>query len=338
MIFVTGGTGMLGAYLLLELCKQNKAIVAAKRKSSNLDIPKKIFKYYSDDYDTHWKKIEWVDVDLFSQSDIEEKLENIEEIYHCAAMISASRKKKNEMLHNNKSITGNMVNAALQKNIAKFCYVSSIAALGSEGEGKASTERTLWKEDKNNSSYSISKYYSEMEVWRGIAEGLNAVIINPSVILGIGDWNKGSAQLISTIDNNLKYYTLGSSGFVDAEDTAQVMIKLMQEPTAFGQNYIVNSENRSYQSIFKSIAKALQINPPKTLATPFLTSLAWRGAWLQSIITGKEALITKESAQTAHKKLSYDNSKLTALLDFKFKNIDESIKEIVRAYKKENVI
>ncbi len=327
---------MLGAYVLLELCKQNQSVIAAKRSSGSLDIPKKVFKYYSEDAGLLWDKIQWVELDLFSQSDIVEQLDNVEEIYHCAAMVSANPKQRTAMLLNNQKITENMVNAALQKNIAKFCYVSSIAALGSNGDGTATTETTLWKEDKNNSGYSISKYYSEMEVWRGIAEGLNAVIINPSVILGIGDWSKGSPQLITTIDHKLKYYTLGSSGFVDAMDTAQIMVKQMKEPKAFGQNYIVSSENRSYQSIFNTIAKALQTEAPRTYATPFLTSLAWRAAWLQAKITGKQALITKESAQTAHKKLQYDNTKIRSLLDFKFKPVDESIKEIVKVYKEDN--
>jgi nucleoside-diphosphate-sugar epimerase len=337
MIFVTGGTGMLGAYLLLELSKQNQKIIAAKRSNSSFDIPKKVFNHFSKQSDKLWEQISWVDVDLFSQSEIEKQLESVTEIYHCAAMISASRKKKDELLLNNKRITENMVNAALEMKVAKFCYVSSIAALGFEGNNKPATEKTLWKEDKNNSSYSISKYYAEMEVWRAIAEGLNAVIINPSVILGIGDWNKGSAQLIKTIDNQLKYYTLGSSGFVDAMDTAKIMIQLMDKNEAFGQNYIVSSENRTYQSIFTNIANALNIKVPSTYATSLHTSFAWRAAWLKSKLSGKEALITKESARTAHKKLSYDNSKLIKFLDYKYRSVDESINEIVEVYKSETV-
>ena len=283
MILLTGGTGMLGSYLLLDLLKQGQQIIAAKRPQSTLVTTKQVFDAYEEDGKQLFKSIKWVNVDLFSQEDIEQNLDGVSQIYHCAAYISASGNNKDNLIKNNQIITENIVNASLQKKIEKFCYVSSISALGNTQDKQLINEKTLWKPNKNYSSYSISKYYSEMEVWRGIAEGLNAVIVNPSVILGVGDWNKGSANLFKKIFDGLKFYTHGSSGFVNAKDVSLIMIKLMQDNSTFKQNYIVSAENLDFKILFDKMAKALSVKAPFIYAKPFLTQLAWRIEWLKSV-------------------------------------------------------
>ena len=333
MIFVTGATGMLGSYLLLDLLKEGKEILASKRPTSSTLTTKYIFETLSDKGGDLFSKIRWVDVDLFSQIDIEENLIGVSEIYHCAAYISSSSKDKTFLIENNRIITENIVNAALNIDISKFCHVSSIAALGNKSNAELIDEETLWKVQKNNSKYSRSKYYSEMEVWRGIAEGLNAVIVNPAVILGVGDWNKGSANLFKKIADGLKYYTLGSSGFVNAKDVSQIMIQLMNCETCFHKNYIITAENLDFKMLFEKISNSLDVKAPKIYATPLLTQLAWRLEWFKSKFTGKDPLITKESARTAHKKLAYNNAKLTEALGFRYFSVTESISEIAKYYK-----
>ena len=332
MIFITGGTGMLGSYLLLELLKTNDAIKASKRKGSSLKITENIFHSFSNNANELLAKIKWVEVDLFDQNNIEEQLTDISEIYHCAAIISASPRNKSQLIDNNQIITQNIVNAALSKDISKFCHVSSIAALGNTLGTDLIKETTLWKEQKDNSTYSISKYKSEMEVWRGIAEGLNAVIVNPSVILGMGDWQKGSANLFKKVDNGLKYYALGSSGFVNASDVVRIMINLMQRKETFGQNYIISAINSNYKNIFSTIAEALKVKAPHIYASPFLTQVVWRAEWIKSKVLGFDPLITKESARTAHKVLQYDNSKLLKAIPFQYQSIEETIQEIANIY------
>lgn len=337
MIFVTGGTGMLGSYLILELLKRGNKVRAVKRVSSNMKTTEQVFRSFSKEPDILLSQIEWVEVDLFCHTQIEENLIGITEIYHCAAQISTSGQNKQMHIDNNQLITENMVNAALAQKIVKFCYVSSISALGNTSNGELINETTLWKEHKNNSTYSISKYKSEMEVWRGIAEGLNAVIVNPSVILGVGDWTKGSASLFGKIKKGMKYYTHGSSGFVNAKDVVSIMIQLMADQKYFNQAYIVSSENLDFKSLFESLAQHLKVDSPKKYATPFLTQLAWRLEWLRSKIFRFEALITKESARTAHKSLCYDNTKLLKVLPFKYQTVDKSIQEIGDIYLREFV-
>ncbi len=332
MIFVTGGTGMLGSYLMLELLKKGENIRASKRANSSFEITMKVLSQFSSEAKTLFSQIEWVNTDLFDQNSIEKDLSNISEIYHCAAQINSSSKNKTQQIYNNQKTTENLVNAALNQNIKKFCHVSSIAALGNSIDGKLISEETIWKEQKNNSTYSTSKYYSEMEVWRGIAEGLNAVIVNPSVILGMGDWGKGSANLYKKINDGLKFHTHGSSGFVDAKDVVDIMMLLMNTQESFGKSFIVSAENLNFKSLFEKIAGSLGKESPKIYATPFLTQIAWRLDWLKSKVSGKDPLITKESARTAHKILQYNNNKLLKLISFQYKSVDTTIQDIADIY------
>ncbi len=321
---------MLGSYVLWVLCKEGLQVKASKRAGSSLEFVKKFF--VNRDSESLFYEIEWVDTDLFSLDKITEDLKDVNQVYHCAAMISASPSKREAMIWNNSKISENVVNACLNAKVQKLCFVSSIAALGEDTRNGYITEDSLWKESKDNSSYSVSKYLSEMEAWRGINEGLKTVIVNPSVILGVGDWEKGSPNLIKLLDDGLKYYSEGQSGFVYAMDVARIMFLLMQDEKFENQNYLLNSENLAYREVFAYIAKKLNVKEPNKYATPFLTALAWRMEWLRSKLNGKDPLITKESARTAHKKRAYSSDKLLNELEFKFTPIQKALDTICEAY------
>ena len=335
MILVTGGTGMLGSYLLVQLTQKYEKIYAVKRSTSSTQLTEKIFHYYLPEASIYLDKIQWIELNLLNELDLDDALQNIDEIYHCAAHISYQKKDKEQMIRNNQLITRNLVNASLRQKISKFCFVSSIAALGDSIDNVAVNEQTIWSDTGKNSAYSISKYLSEMEVWRGIAEGLNAVIINPSIILGIGNWQSGSSQIFNTIYQGLKFYTLGTTGFVDAKDVAKIMIQLMQCTDCFQQSYIVNAENIKYKDIFHKIAKYLSVKPASIYAKPVLSEIAWRWEFVKSLITGKSPLITKQSAQIAHKNLRYSSNKLQKKLDYQYRTIDDSLEEYATIFLKE---
>ncbi|MFH2141663.1 MAG: NAD-dependent epimerase/dehydratase family protein [Bacteroidota bacterium] len=335
MILVTGGTGFLGSHLLYHLLIKGEKIRAIYRKDSNFDLIKKIFIYYSDINLDLFNNIEWIESDILNYSDIEDAMENVEIIYHTAAMVSYNPYDRYKMFDNNVSGTKNIVNAALTKNIKKLCYVSSIAALGETNTESLISENTTWKEEYGNSGYSYSKYYAEIEAWRGIEEGLNTIIVNPSVILGYGNWNNGSCALFKTIKNGFNYYTLGSSGFIDVEDVCKIMIRLTNSPIQ-NENFIMNAENLIYKSVFELIAGSLNIIPPKKYATGFLTGIAWRMEYIRSKLSGKSPLITKESAQTSYKDLKYSNEKLEKIFHYEYKSIEKTIYSLGQLYLKEN--
>src|ERR1035437_8011786 len=213
MIFVTGGTGLLGAYLLLDLTRKGNKVRALRREDSSLRVVENIFRYNDNRAEVLLKQIEWVNGDICDIYSLEDALEGIEFVYHCAAIVSFDPKDRDKMMRVNIEGTANIVNASLLKGVKKLCHVSSIAALGRSEQAKVVTEETTWKSSKQNSNYAISKYGGEREVWRGTEEGLNAVIVNPFIIIGMEDPKKGSSKLIATVDGFFLFYSNGINGF-----------------------------------------------------------------------------------------------------------------------------
>lgn len=330
MIFITGCTGLLGSHLVAEIVKGQKSedksqIKLLCRENSDLSLLKKVLSRY--DFDEIPNNIEFVYGDVLDYDVLEEAMRDVDEVYHCAAVVSFDASDKNSLMRVNVEGTRNMVNAALQCGVKKFCHVSSIAALGRALEGETIDENSPWTHSKNNSVYSNSKHEGEMEVWRGIAEGLNATIVNPSLILGAGKWDSSSCELFNTIAKGFPFYTTGINGFVDVKDVARAMIMLM-ENNKFGQRYCLNGTLISYQDLFKLMADNFKVKAPYIKVGKFLSEIAWRVFWLIGKIKGKKPLITKETARTATRRYSYSSAKIIKELNFTFTPIEESVREI----------
>ena len=255
MILVTGGTGLLGSHLLFDLVNSGRPVRAIKRATSDTAMVLKVFSYYVSNPGDLASKIEWVEADLMDHGAMEDAMAGITEIYHCGAVVSFYPKDHKAMLKVNIEGTANLVNQAIDHKVSKFCYVSSVATLAKAENNGLSTEETYWIPSKRNSVYSISKYGAEREIWRGMEEGLNAMIINPSVILGPGFWQDNSG-LFRLVWEGLKYYTHGVNGYVDVRDVSTVMIAIMDRDL-FGQRYICSSENISYQDFFTMMANTV---------------------------------------------------------------------------------
>ena len=335
MILVTGGTGLLGSHVLFELAKGGKEVRAIKRKSSDIETVRKIFSYYSEDSDLLLRRINWFDADLLNFGAIEDALDGITEVYHVGAVVSYYPKDHKTMLKVNIDGTANLVNLSLKKEVRKFCYVSSIAAIGSGLNGALTNEEDYFVTSKKNTVYSISKFGAEREVWRGMEEGLNAVIVNPSFILGPGFWNSNSG-LFRLVWEGLKYYTEGINGYVDARDIAKAMIQLMDK-NIFNERFILSAENISYQQLFGTMAKCLGKEPPVVKVPNLITSIAWRIEVMRTFFTRSTPFFTKEMAITTGQKYFYTNEKLKKTLGFDFTPVEQSIKEICEIYLNEMV-
>lgn len=336
MILVTGGTGLLGSHLLYDLVKSGKRVRALKRSNSNIADVQRTFSYYINNSDELFSEIEWVDgnvLDIFSLLDA---MEGVDEVYHCAAIVSFSQKNQEELLKININGTENTINAALEKGIKKFCHVSSVAALGKEENESEIIEETFWKSSPENTVYSISKYGAEREVWRGVQEGLNVVVVNPSIIIGPGNWKKGSSNMFHTAYNGNKYYTYGATGFVDVRDVSKAMISLM-ESSIKNERFIVSSENIHYQHFFDLVHEELGIRKPYLKAGKILSEIIWRMEKARSFITGLDPLITKETARTAHKKSCFSNKKIRKALEFEFIPMEQSIKDTCKLFLQDNI-
>jgi dihydroflavonol-4-reductase len=338
MIFVTGGTGLVGAHLLYELTLAGKSVKALKRETSDLQQVLKTFSYYSDKPNELFKQIEWINGDILDYFGLEKILEGVTEIYHCAAIVSFDPKERKRMIANNVEGTANLVNAALEKGVRKICHVSSVAALGRLDEQQLITEETNWVPSKKISGYSESKFFSEVEIWRGIEEGLNAVIVNPSIILGPANWETGSAKMFKTVWDGMKFFTRGVTGFVDVRDVVKAMILLMDEQyfeKIKNQRFLISSENLSYETVFCQIADALGKPRPKYNASGGLMEMVWRVLWIISLLTRKSPLITRETAANSNVKRKFDGSKIKNYFDFEYLPVSESIKQTSAILKQE---
>ena len=333
MILVTGGTGMLGAHLIFDLLQSNQRIRAIKRSTSDLNTVRKIFSYYSDQSETLFEKIEWVDADLLDIYSIEESLKDVSQVYHCAAMVSFNKKHQKQMIATNVQGTATLINACLHMGIKKLVHVSSIAALGRAEKGEKTTEQTPWKDSDKDSPYSISKYQSELEVWRGIAEGLNAVIINPSVILGPGDWGKGSPSFFPLIKKGMKFYSYATNGYVGVRDVSKVMQQLMNSEIS-GERFIVNAENLSYLELFKTIAQSVDAPTPSIEAKAWMLNLGWRLAKFPAFFKGKTPQFTRSTARSFLNSHEYSSAKLEEAIGFEFTSVRKVIEEIGELFKR----
>lgn len=332
MILVTGGTGLVGSHLLFDLAKKGESIRALKRENSSLQDVRDCFAYYSDSADELFDSIEWVNGDMLDTDSLDEALKGVAKVYHCAALVSFKKADKDLMKNINVEGTRNIVDACIEHKIEKLCYVSSVAALGSpEEDGDTVSETTPWSPEDKRSGYSISKFNSELEVWRAIEEGLDAVIVNPSIILGPGQWHKGSSLLFTTVAKGMKYFTRGITGYVDVRDVSKAMVQLMDSDIK-NERFLLNSDNCSYEFIFKSIARALNLPEPSKYASPLLTGIGWRLAYLQKIFLFKEPSFTKATARSSHNRTFYSNQNIKDALDFKFISVEKSIKDAAGHY------
>ncbi|SCB96086.1 Nucleoside-diphosphate-sugar epimerase [Chitinophaga costaii] len=323
MIFVTGGTGFLGSHLLRALVQAGKPVRALYRR----DIPDHL-------HDIR-HGVEWVKGDVLDVYSLEDALQNITHVYHAAATVSFQAGASTRMIHTNAEGTANVVNACLDAGVQKLLHVSSVAALGRSKTDAPIDEKADWEESKNNSAYAVSKYRSEIEVWRGIAEGLSAAIVNPSIILGTGYWNDGSGALIKNAWKEFPYYTSGTNGFVDVRDVVKAMIALMDSDIT-NKRFVVCAENWSYLDLFTQMANALQKKPPHIAVKPWLAEVVWRIEKIKSRITSKQPLITKETARSAQLKVTYNNERLLkALPGFSYTPLEQTIREICAAFLQE---
>ncbi len=312
-VLVTGGTGLVGSHLIKLLLKENYKVKAVKRATSNLCLIEK----FQD-------QVQWVIGDILDVPFLEEIIEDVDWVFHCAAIVSFSPKERKKMYDINVTGTANIVNICLHHNTKKLIYTSSIAAIGRpERQIDPISENTKWVESPLNSEYGKSKFKAEMEVWRGYAEGLSIAIVNPSIILGKGHWDNGSSKLFMKVKNGLKFFPKGSTGFVDVRDVVETMLSLAEKDIN-GQRYILNGTNTSYQNFLNLVAKHLNVESPSIPVNQLIQSLAWRFEKFRSFITSKHPLVTKETAKLSSLSYQYDNQK-SIELGISYRSLEDTV-------------
>jgi dihydroflavonol-4-reductase len=335
MILVTGGTGLAGSHLLLELTSRGRKARALHRKTSKKDFVEHVFRQYAADPGRQLSMIEWVEGDILDVPSLEDAMSGVKQLYHNAALVSFSPSERKLMGRINAEGTANVVNAALHGGVEKLCHISSIATLGRARNDGLTDETADWVTSKHNSFYAVSKYNAEREVWRGTAEGLDAVVLIPSIILGLTGMDNGSMQLFKTVRKGLPFYTAGSNGFIDARDLAAAQVFLMDSDIK-NEKFIVSAENLSYREVFNLIAEGFGKRPPFIRINKTLAGLAWNFFRIRSLLTGKAPLITKETAGTALRQYRYSNRKFRDVSGMTFRPVKDTIYDICRIYRDNN--
>ncbi|EAY28876.1 NAD-dependent epimerase/dehydratase family protein [Microscilla marina] len=313
MIFITGCSGLVGSFIARRLLAAGHSVRALRRKDSNLH-------YLTDIKD----QIEWVEGDVLDVSRLYDVMQGAKQVIHSAALVSFTPKTKDLMYKVNIEGTANVVNISLELGVDKLVFISSVAALGRRKNTEVIDEKAQWEPSKFNTHYAQTKYLAEMEVWRGHVEGLNSIVVNPSLILGPSPWERSSTQLFKYVWDEKKFYAAGSLNYVDVRDVAEIVYQLfVGEHT--GERYIVNAGNISFKELFEKIAKTFNKRAPYIKVTPLIAAFAWRGALLQSFFTRKPPFISKETAYMSQKHFYYKNNKIIDTLNFKFKPLQESI-------------
>ena len=335
LVLLTGATGLVGGHLLVQLFRSGKKVRCLIRSTSSLEELKLICSFYNLSFEELKSSVEWVQGSILDYIGLSEIMYKVTEVYHCAALVSFNSKNRAELLQTNVQGTSNMVDAALKAGVKKFCFISSIAALGSTPDHTLIQEDTPRKNEDKTSAYSESKFRSELEVWRGISEGLNAVIVNPGVILGPGDPEKGSLLLFKTGRKGMPFFTKATTGYVDVRDVCKCSFELM-EKGIFKKRYILVSENAHNGTIFGLIAKEFGKNPPRIQAGKALLRLGVLAAALSGWVTRKTPQLTKDTIRSAQNPQSYSNERIRTALDYTFIPLQKTIQETSEFLKTNN--
>ncbi|MHA4738268.1 NAD-dependent epimerase/dehydratase family protein [Dyadobacter sp. MSC1_007] len=322
-VLITGATGLVGSAVARKFLSENHQVFALSRPGADRSL-----------LPDQNPLLTWLEGDILDIPSLEEAVRQVDYVVHTAAVVSFVPRDRKMMYKVNTEGTANVVNVCLHFNTKKLCHVSSIAALGrpdfrkqARTEAVILNEEQRWEDSPENSEYAKTKHLAELEVWRGIAEGLNAVIVNPTLILGEGDWEKSSTQIFRYVYREKPFYTEGIANYVDVKDVAEIVFLLTGSDIA-GERFLLNAGSISYHQLFNLIADKMQKKRPHFKVGPGLAGVIWRVEAVRTWLLGTKPLITKETAQSAARKISYDNGKIKKAINFKFKPVEETVSRI----------
>lgn len=329
---VTGATGLIGSHVVRYLLSLGRPVSVLYRAENGYGL-------LADVVD----RLTWLEGDLLDIPSLELAISPGCDVIHCAAIVSFIPRDRARMEQVNVEGTANLVNVCLMAGVRKLAYLSSVAALG-RPEAKSDvpgpivlTEEQKWEESSLNSAYAKTKYRAELEVWRGNAEGLPVVMVNPSVVLGEGDWSRSSTQLIKYVYDEKQFYTEGDINYVDVLDVAEAIVKLLYSEVV-DQRFILNAGSMPYRNFLTQLAQALDKRPPTIRVPPGLAKVLASIESVRSFLTGTSPLITQETARGASHRYYYPGQQITQSIDFQYRPLDVTLERIASQIKRRQSI
>lgn len=312
-ILITGITGLLGSYIAREFAGTAE-IHGFKRPGSSLRLLKGIE-----------TEILWHEGNVSDVEELEDAVAGKDLVIHAAGMVSFDSRDEELLYEVNNIGTANLVNAMLSAGTKKLVHVSSVAAIGRSPELSRIDEEHKWTESPFNTVYATSKYFGELEAWRGEQEGLDLIVVNPSILLGKVSDDRSSTEIYRYVLDENSYYPKGDLNYLDVRDAAR-MIRLLVEKEAWGERFILNSTSISYHEFFNEMARVFLKKAPSKPATPFLIRLAvFYNGILRRFRLSKNPL-NSQTAMISQQKMFYDNKKILQLLDFKFTSLEDTFR------------
>ncbi len=326
-ILVTGATGYVGSALIKALFEnfqpEDIHLKAFVRKTSDRSLLKEL-------------PIDWVEGDITDVESLQRATTDVDIIFHTAALISYQRLDRRKLFQINVQGTRNLVNVALENQVKRLIFTSSVAAVGVNSSEKPADESTVFLPWQHRIGYMDSKYLSELEVFRGIAEGLDAVILNPGVIIGhypgLNALSKASTALIRDIyKGKIPYYPNGGVGFVDITDVVEAHINAMKEGKT-GECYNIVSENLTYHNFFNCITSLKGSRRNTVLPLPKAFGIAiGLIAELVGFVFQRTSPIAVDNIFLSNKCLFYANQKSIDELNINYTPIKTSLEKLLHS-------
>lgn len=335
MILITGATGIIGSHLALECLLRGDAVRASYREGSDREMVRRVMSFWSDDGDELFEKIEWVKADILDPQSLNNAMKNCETVYHCAAMVSFHPRDRRKMMEVNHDGTANVVNACLENSVKTLCYTSSVAALGRHTEKEWINEESEWKDSPQNSTYARSKRMAELEVWRGMEEGLEAIMVNPVIVIGPGDINSSSNKIFKVIKGGMPFYTKGLNGFVDVRDVAESMRELVEQEIR-GKRFVMVGENIPFREMMNRVAEGFEMGKPKYHLHPIIAKIGAQVIALKDLVFRTKSNLSPESVRNTGKSFQYDASALEQTLGKELRSVGPIVQETCRFFQKDD--
>lgn len=324
MILITGATGLVGAALLkrfLDAKVKVKACYRSEYRKNQLLQYLKKHNYSAAQLAT----IEWTLTDINALGSLDSAFENVSEVYHCAALVQLDDSKNERLLKTNAEGTANVVNYCIQKGVKKLLYVSSIAALGDPIANEKIDETTPWNNDLPKTGYAYSKYRAELEVWRGMQEGVNAIIVNPGVILGYAHRTGPAKQFFNYVQRPTYYFSSGGTGYVHVDDVVDALLQLAKSKLK-NARYVLVAENLSYKTFLARLQQQNQLKSSAKFVSATTLKLLWMADTVAAFLKLKKKVFSKGLLQSLTTTATYDGTKITkALPGFQYRPLDTDL-------------